>query len=366
MKFVYLLAAVLVGSFSHLFSDLSSNVSQDITSFEGRLERLERDSGIDLRKEKTTVFFFGDFIYWKTSLDGVAYATEAKAELDPVGNLVFTDFKAKTVDFDYAPAFQVGMGIGLPHDHWDITLKWLRSFTKGRDTAYGDLSVAAGNEVIFDSIGLIEGLVSPPNRVSADCSVHLDVGEIVLGRTFLWSRYFWFKLYGGLKGAWVRLDWDISYKVPVVIPSATVQTYTDFNVDNDYAGGGFVGGFESKWNVYKGFGLFSRASAALIYGRSSERTKQKFFTIPAGSVETFEQTLTAHNARAAVKAVFDIAIGLKWEGNFYKTDHILVWAGYDFFYWPGVTQKTIVQLTRIRDRSDLSYEGLVVGARMDF
>ncbi len=362
MRWIYLL-----GVFCAMpWQSLLCKETTPLGSFEDRLERLERDSGIDLRKEKTTVFFFGDFIYWKTSLDGVAYATTAEVELDPLGDLVFNQVKAKTVAFDYAPAFQIGLGVGLPHDHWDISARWLRSFSKGTDTAHGDLTVASGNKVIFDSVGLIEGLVSPPSRVQAGCRVRLDLGEIALGRTFLWSRYFWFKLYGGLRGAWVRMDWDISYQIPIVIPSAAAQTYTDFFVENDYTGGGFVGGFESKWNIYKEFGMFSKASASLMYGRSVEKTRQKFFSIPAEQEDTFEQTLTAHRAMAAVKATFDIAVGLKWEANFSKTGHILLWAGYDFFYWPSVAQKTIVQLSGVRDRTDLSFEGLVVGARVDF
>lgn len=127
-----------------------------------------------------------------------------------------------------------------------------------------------------------------------------------------------------------------------------------------------MGGFQSKWNLYKGFGLFSHASASLIYGESSEKTKQKFFRIPANQTQVFEQTLKARNSTHAVKGVFDIAMGLKWEGDFYKEDHILLWAGYEFFYWPNVTQKTILQRIRSRDRADLSYQGLILGARLDF
>ena len=64
--------------------------------------------------------------------------------------------------------------------------------------------------------------------------------------------------------------------------------------------------------------------------------------------------------------MFDIAVGIKYEVDFYKTNHLLLWLGYDFFYWPNVTQKTILQDTRTRDRADLSYEGLIMGARVDF
>lgn len=362
MKWIFLAAALGLSAMNLLFSE----EPKQITSFEEKLKRLEEDSGIDIRKETTTFFFSGEFIYWKTALDGVAYATTAKLVEDPAGGLVFNKFKTRTVHFDYDPAFQIGMGIGLPHDHWDISLRWLRSFTSGSDTAHGALTLEPGNRVILDSVGLIEILDVPPSRAHAKCSVHLDLADAVLGRTFLWSRYFTFRPYAGVRGAWLRLDWDISFKMPISIPSSVEQNYTKLDVDNDYSGYGFVGGFESKWNLYKGFGLFSNASAALIYGPSSERTKQRFVRIPADQTSTFAQTLKAKNSTHAVKGVFDIALGIKWEMDFYKSYNIFLWAGYDFFYWPNVTQKTINQFTRSRDRADLSYQGFITGARMEF
>ncbi len=366
MKRTYLLALICTSLCSSLISQELAKISSDVNSIEDKVKRLEQDSGLDIRKETTTFLLFGEFIYWKTSLDGVAYATTAVVDVGPTGDNVLNKFKTRTVHFDYSPAFQIGFGIGLPHDHWDISALWLRSFTKGTDTAHGDLSVTPGSKLILDSIGVIEGLNAPPNKAKADCNVHLNVFDLVLGRTFLWSRYFWFRPYAGVRGAWLKLDWDISFKMPISIPSASDQSSTDLDVRNKYFAGGFVGGFESKWNFFRGLGLFSHASASLIFGESSEKTKQEFFSIPANGTELFEQTLTAHNSTHAVKGIFDIQIGVKWEGNFYKENRILVWAGYDFFYWPNVTQKTIYQFNRLRDRADLSYQGLTAGARVVF
>ena len=363
MKWIFLAAVLGVCQMTLLFSEEPKR----LTTFEEKLKRLEEDSGIEVRKEKTTFYFSGEFIYWKTSLDGVAYATTAKLVDDPSGvGLILNKFKTRSVHFDYDPAFQIALGIGLPHDYWDISLRWLRSFTTGRDTAHGALTIAPGNRLILDSIGLIEALPTPPNKAQARCDVHLNLADAVIGRTFLWSRYFTFRPYAGVRGAWVKLDWDISFKMPFSIPSPVVQSSTKLDVDNDFIGCGFIGGFESKWNVYKGFGLFSHASAALIYGSSSEKTKQKFRVVPADGTTVLSQNLKATNTTHTVKGVFDIALGIKWEADYYKDYHIFLWAGYDFFYWPNVTQKTINQATRSRDRADLSYEGFVAGARMDF
>ncbi len=365
MKWIFLLPTICV---CPLVADEStaSEGQKEKTVLEDRIQRLEQDVGLEVAPKKTTVFLSGQFIYWKTSLDGVAYATTAEVVSVPGGGTINDEFKTRTVHFDYDPAFQIGVGLGLPHDFWDLSLAWLHSNTKGHDTAHGTLSATPGNRVILDQIGLIEQLDSPPSIAKADCKVHLDIVDAVLGRTFLWSRYFIFRPFAGLRGAWLSLDWDISYKMPIRIPSPTVQSYTKFDVDNDYSAYGFVGGFDAKWNFYKELGVFSHASASLVYGESTEKTKQKFYRIPANQTATAEQTLKAHNSTHAVKGIFDIALGLKWEIDFYKTNRLLMWIGYDFFYWPNVTQKTINQQTRSRDRADLSYQGLIAGAKVIF
>lgn len=361
MKPLYVSAAVC-GSLCAFFV----NGFSEERSFEERLSRLEQDAGVDLRKESTTFLLFGEFIYWKTSLDGVAYATTAKVDENLSGDPVLNKYKTRTVHFEYSPAFQIGIGANLPRDHWDVAASWLRSTSEGKDKAHGELSQVLGSRVILDSIGLIQPLDSPPSMAKADCRVQLNVVDLALGRTFVWSRYFWFRPYGGVRAAWVDLDWKIAFTRPVFADFGSDQTYTRLHIDNTYSAAGFVGGFDSRWNLYKGFGLFSKASASLIFGTSSERTRQKFFTVPAGQTVVTENLLKAHNTTHAVKAIFDIALGLKWERDFGKAGHVFLWIGYDFFYLPSVTQKTIVQQTRVRDRADLSFEGVMMGAKVDF
>jgi hypothetical protein len=336
------------------------------TTIDERLNALEVASGIKSAPEKTSFNVFGDFLYWKASLDGVAWATTAEVVSSVSGGTTFDEYKTRTVHFEYAPAFQVGAGVGLPFDHWDLSVRWLRTFSTGKDHARGSLTESVGNRVIFDSIGLIQALTSSINKAKAKCHVHLDVVDLVLGRTFLWSKYFSFRPFAGIRGSWLRLDWDLSFTRPIQSNFPTAQTFTFVDIDNSFKAGGLVGGFESKWNLYKGLGLFSYATASLIYGESKETTKQEYFYVPALSSAVTKQNFTARNSAHTVKGVFDIAVGVKWETHFCKDYHLLLHAGYDFFYWPAVTQKTVTQNTRIRDRSDLSFEGLMIGARVDF
>lgn len=339
---------------------------QEVSSVEGKVKRLEQELGIKTSPPTTTFNLFGDFLYWKASLDGVGYATTAVEVLNTDGTVGLDRFKTRIVHFEYDPGFLIGAGIGLPYDQWDIGVRWLRFYTTGRDKAHGSLIAAVGNRIILDSIGMLENLLSPPSKATAECKIHLNLIDLVLGRTFLWSHYFEFKPFAGLRAAWVDLDWDIAFTMPIIVPSIVDQSYAFLDIDNDFNAVGFLGGFESKWSFYKGFGLFSYATLALIYGKSSERTKEEFFLVPALGTTTFEQTLKARNSTHAVKSVFDIALGLKWEIHFKQRYGFLIHAGYEFFYWPNVTQKTIAQATRVRDRSDLSFQGIIIGAKFDF
>jgi hypothetical protein len=344
---------------------LENKGRREVTSVEGKIKRLEEELGIKTPPTKTTFNIFGDFLYWKASLDGVAYATTAVEVVNADGTLGFDRFKTRTVHFEYDPGFSIGAGVGLPYDQWDIAIRWLRFYTTGKDTAHGSLDAAVDHRMIFDSIGMLESLLSLPNKATADCQIHLNLVDLVLGRAFLWSHYFEFRPFAGLRGAWLDIDWDIAFTRPIIIPSPTNQTYAFLDVDNDFDAIGFLGGFESKWNCYKGLGLFSYATAALIYGKSSERTEEEFFLVPALGTSTFEQTLKARNSTHTVKSVFELAMGLKWEIHFKQHYRFLIRAGYEFFYWPNVTQKTMTQDTRIRDRSDLSFQGIIVGAKFE-
>ena len=54
-------------------------------------------------------------------------ATTAKVDENFSGAPVLNKYKTRTVHFPYAPAFQIGMGVNLPRDHWDVAMSWLRS-----------------------------------------------------------------------------------------------------------------------------------------------------------------------------------------------------------------------------------------------
>lgn len=357
---------LLVVSSVFLFSSLCAEELEKISSFEERLQRLELESGIVAPKERTSVNFYGDFLLWKPSLDGVAWATTAVLVPSVAGGTIYDRYKTRSVHFDYAPGFEIGAGVGIPFDHWDISFRWQRLFTTGEDHAKGALVAAVGERNIFDIIGTLAPLFSPPNEASAHTRLHLNVLDGVLGRSFLWSRYFSFRAFAGVRAVWLNLRWKLSYTMPIQVPDQNPLSFSRYRIRNRFDAVGFVAGLETNWNLYKGFGLFSYGSIALVYGKSSEKTREDFFLVPPLSTTLFEQPLTAKNATHPVKGIFDIALGLKWEITFHKDYRFSMRAGYDFYYWPSVTQKTIVQTTRTRDRSDLSFQGLIAGAGFDF
>jgi hypothetical protein len=336
-------------------------------SIESKIRSLEQQVGIKPPTYKTTFNLFGDFLYWKASLDGVGYATTAVGVVNADGSDGFNKFKTRTVHFSYDPGFLIGAGVGLPYDQWDVGCQWLRFHTRGKDKAHGSLDAASGHRAILDLIGMLEPLLSPPGKATADCRIHLDVVDLVMGRSFYWSRYFNFRPFAGLRAAWVDIDWDISFTRPIFPGFPDPQTFAFLDAGNDFNAIGFLGGFESDWTFHKGLGLFSYATASLIYGKSSEHTREEFFLVPASGTKAIEQTLKAQNATHTVKSVFDLALGIQWSLRFKKDRYgLLLRAGYDFFYWPNVTQKTVIQNNRIRDRADLSFQGLIMGAKFEF
>jgi hypothetical protein len=335
------LSLVAFVSLMPCFSLLAAE-NEYVATIREKITKYEIELGIKQPPSTTHFYLLVDFLYWKASLDGVAWATTAVVVPNPAGGTTFDRFKTRTAHFDYSPGFRVGAGVDLPYDQWDIEALWLRSYSTGRDVAHGEDRQILGDD------GLLVPLASGPSRARAECTVHLDFVDLDLGRRFLFSNYFSVRTFAGVRGAWLKVDWDISFKAP--------SGPTDLDIDNHFDAVGFVGGFESKWNIYKGLGLFSYAAASLLYGESTEGTKQEFLG----------QTFKAHNSIHTVKGLFDIAIGLTWKTAFFKCKSLVFHAGYNFFYWPGVTQKTVVQSSRTRERADLSFQGLIAGGSLKF
>jgi hypothetical protein len=347
-----------------------------------RLRFLEDQKGYQFKKRKYEWVVEGEFLYWLADIDGVAYATTSIAEAGGIG----TNVKTRTPQFSYDPGFRLSLGIRSPFDLFDAMLSWTRFYTEGHDSVHGSLvpggAAAPGDKVIVDTIGLIEPLVSIPNRAKANCQIKSNVLDLQLGRGVAVTRYFFLRPYFGVRGAQLITHWHIDLDRNFILPDAFNQDATQLRVINDFRAVGGLIGLEVDWKFSKGLGINARAEGALIYGRTSESTEQKYIFIPAGTSTEVKEEFKAKNSFYSVKAMLDFFAGAYWQIKFYKEQpqskwhlkrkkriedaSLRIFAGYEFQLWPMIGQKTITQSTRYRERYNVGFEGLSTGVKFAF
>ena len=66
------------------------------------------------------VSFFADFLYWKGDNLGFSYAFNQTSDTTTFPNVG----KIVQMDSDWAPGFQVGLGVNTHHFGWDLLSKW--------------------------------------------------------------------------------------------------------------------------------------------------------------------------------------------------------------------------------------------------
>ncbi len=357
---------------------LSSQGFSKENSVEERIEFIEEQHDIAKRKGQFQAIAEGNLLYWKANTDGTAYETTTVAVLPKVGvGTVPTNFKTRTPHFSYDPGFRLSFGFQSAYDVFDICLVWTRFYTKGKDKAHAELIPAIinpGQKTLSLGIGLIEPLTSIPNSASAECDIKENILDVQLGRGIDISHYFFLRPYFGVRGLWSDVHWDISINRTFLLPGVFDQNSTRMTVKNDFHAAGGLVGLNLDWKLPYGLGVCARGAAALVYGRTDEKTKQRFFYLGAFSTDTIKQDFHAHNSFHSVKGQMEIFSGIFWDSRMSKTNenkkkqpaYLRLFVGYEFQWWPWNAQKTIEQSRRERERFSLGFQGFTGGARAVF
>ena len=185
-----------------------------------------------------------------------------------------------------------------------------------------------------------------------------------LGRTFLWSQYFSFRPFAGIRGASLKLDWDISFTAPVQPAAAFPQSFTlqisiitlmrvvlSAGSNPNGTSSGDSGSFlmpqlPDLWRVFR------EDEAGVFLHRFSCATP-------------LEQKLTARNSFHTVKGIFEIAVGLKWEGTSPKI--VGSCFALDMIFSTGLPHAKDHRSNYPGSRGSRGFEfsGIAVGARVD-
>lgn len=225
----------------------------------------------------------------------------------------------KSVEFGWDLGVRAGLNYRFAGDRWDTSLYYTRFQTQGKDHA---LAPNADADITTAFLGewLTFGFVSSSGQIQ--WRILLNAIDAELGRDCPVSKYFSFRPYLGLKGAWIDQTIHSQW--------VSKEFRATENLKNDFWGLGPKAGVSTNWLLGSlknhSFNLFGDASLALLSGRWTFQDIQKTF---------MHSSITGITDPVwAATFMFYGIMGVSWDVAFNKNrSHYGARVGYEFQYW---------------------------------
>lgn len=162
------------------------------------------------KEESSDVFLSVDFLYWEGLEKGLEYAVKnSTSSFDQ-------NLEIYEPGFGFHPAFRLGIGSRLPHDHWNVDLFYTRYFSSIEDSRSHDFSgnPQAGIRSIWTSSTAFSGsnFRALWQNVSAKWKLNTNIVDLFLSHPFLISRNLFISPAFGLKFAIIQQNYQVLYK----------------------------------------------------------------------------------------------------------------------------------------------------------
>lgn len=181
--------------------------------------------------QKRSVDVFVEALYWHTS-ETIDWAFTIENQKN------FLKDSFKTLVFDWAPGFRVGMGCHMKHDQWDTQASYTRFHSTANDHAQG--SVTSG--FLAPKVIL---LLQPFSTGKICLNLKYNMFDWDVGRNFLSSTHLMLRPSIGLKGGWIKQTIQSSWTNPaylLVIPVSASE-----NLKQIFQGAGPKCAVSTKW-----------------------------------------------------------------------------------------------------------------------
>ena len=302
---------------------------------------------------------YGDFLYWTAQMDGLDLALKISPTIDSANTS-----KVVRQDFQWDPAFRVGLGYYVKWRDWDFKLEWTRFRTSSSAFASAD-----DNNLypLWGRVGNSSTLTL--SDISGFWDLHYDTLDLLFHPGFFRYQYFSIQPTFGLRGAWI--DWDYTINQMFLESDGTFLTQ-NLPYKNHFKSIGFVAGLNTKWFVAWGLHLYANALTSVLYG--------EFDIDQPSEISTFNSTVntSAHEEYWRIRSNLHLMMGLGWDKLFLNnTMRLNIHVGYEFLTWFNQNQlyrarteilgaSNLIEFTPVIERDDLGINGLTVGASLEF
>ena len=216
---------------------------------------------LNLRPEeqKRSVNFFAEALYWQAS-ETIDWAFTIESQQN------FLKDSFKTLVFDWAPGFRVGMGCHMKHDQWNTQASYTRFCSTAKDHAQG--SVTSG----FLAPKIIPSL-QPFSTGKICLNFYYNMFDWEIGRSILSSDYLELRASIGLRGGWITQTIYSSWTNPAYLLLFPVSASE--NLKQIFQGAGPKGAVNTKWCFKRigkhSFSVIGQLEADYLWGHWSIR-----------------------------------------------------------------------------------------------
>lgn len=331
-----------------------------------------------------------DILYWTACERGLTYGSESRNEtFGNAGSTSSIHTKLKHPHQRWDVGFRVGVGYDSPCNCWDAMLLYTQYNTDAHAKHDEAVNPNQWFTPAFNAIpgngdvgGALLGGNSAPdtnsfpvNFANAHWKLRLNLLDLEIGRDFCVNSCFSLRPFIGVRGASINEKYKIRYETERVTGGAVVAFPIDrVHLKNDFEGAGLRGGLDTEFDLGCGMSIYGGVAASLLYGETEIKTREILLSTSGTSSNIFE--MTQKDKECGCRAITDAEIGLRWKKTCCNrvVAFQIGWEHHFFF-----NQNQFEKFTNYRasdnaatdrypqnDRGDLSVQGIVLSAKVNF
>lgn len=386
-NFKTLFLAAAFSSFIGFAQDYDTQYQEDSSSLASpTVQNLRKDhvitpSASPVVQSGADLFVSADFIYWTAREAGLNFGTLTYVpnNTQAVDNQRYTPTQSLSVDNKYSPGFQVGLGMIMNHDGWDMLLNytWFRTTPKSKVyTGSFDTSVTPflGETFKFYKRLPITTFVGNSATVCSDWRYRFNNFDLELGRNFFVSHYLTLRPHFGLKGGWQRQYYNIYWNISDIVELGT-YTNIDYNtrLKQKMWNVGLRTGLDSSWMLTKNFSFIGEAAVSGVWTQFTVSHIDTATTSGSSVANENASNFQTYNQKSqfySITPVLELLLGLRFDWLFSNDDYrIRLQAGWENQVWFNQNNFSAVceSVTSSNTKSNqLTMQGLTAELRFDF
>jgi hypothetical protein len=294
--------------------------------------------------------------------------TGVNSNTAPFVNSTYVAGAQEQNDFEYTPAFRVGIGYRLPYPHWDIKAEYTHYETEG-DLALFDSDLTNPNYVIAD-------VTQNPNAASAAAvgvqslrsteTIKYNTLDLLLGHTSKFTNRFDVRYQAGFSA--MRYSHDLEVRASGGALAAGVgRLYTN---DQDFTGYGLKFGMEGNFDVGHGFGVYGAGDGVMYVGEHESKIYSAIDNLAFPGFGPADARNFWTRKSDAIVPGMQGSVGVTYNHKFGEFLNLKIKAGYEFNHYFGLN-RTVINVNNAvhppeRSNSDVTIHGLVLNFKFDF